>query len=170
MHLHCLPAPPAGIQPAGTFARGSCRLASAPEPGPTEDLRLAVHLKLRSGLSQVEDLGLSNVPHVSPVECFDPSRQQLVIVASDGVWDVASAERVVQVVTSSAYPVHTMHGCMQHPSCQPGHAQCGDHGVPGSSAAASAQDLNDSKPACIEDACSARWRCPASLALCCAGV
>lgn len=46
---------------------------------------------------QVEDLGLSAVPHVSPVESFDPSRQMLVLVASDGVWDVASAERVVQV-------------------------------------------------------------------------
>ena len=45
---------------------------------------------------QVEDLGLSAVPHVSPVESFDPSRQMLVLVASDGVWDVASAERVVQ--------------------------------------------------------------------------
>ena len=47
---------------------------------------------------QVEDLGLSASPHWSPVQRFDPAQQmQLVIMASDGVWDVASAERVVQV-------------------------------------------------------------------------
>ena len=46
---------------------------------------------------QVEDLGLSASPHWCPVQRFDPVRRMLVVLASDGVWDVASAERVMQV-------------------------------------------------------------------------
>ena len=46
---------------------------------------------------QVEDLGLSAQPHVSDVEHVPDSSRVLVIIASDGVWDVASPERVVQV-------------------------------------------------------------------------
>lgn len=46
---------------------------------------------------QVEDLGLSAQPHVSPVELLPDLTSSLVIIASDGVWDVASPDRVVEV-------------------------------------------------------------------------
>ena len=36
-----------------------------------------------------QDLGLSAVPHVSDVVCLEPGAAAVVILASDGLWDVA---------------------------------------------------------------------------------
>ena len=83
---------------------------------------------------QVEDLGLSAVPHWGPVQRFDPAQQmQLIVIASDGVWDVASADRVVQVCvhacalwcvsasTCQHLPVFTSHARPRQP--ESGHAR-----------------------------------------------
>ena len=43
------------------------------------------------------DLGLSAAPHVSPVVRLPPRASGLVVLASDGLWDVASAARAVAV-------------------------------------------------------------------------
>ncbi|KAK9810559.1 hypothetical protein WJX73_000740 [Symbiochloris irregularis] len=51
---------------------------------------------------KVEDLGLSAQPHVSPVECVGDASSALVIIASDGVWDVASPDRVVQAAMEAS--------------------------------------------------------------------
>ena len=62
-----------------------------------QGLHLPLEQQSKRLCMQVEDLGLSASPHWSPVERFDPAQQMLVIIASDGVWDVASAQRIVQV-------------------------------------------------------------------------
>ena len=43
------------------------------------------------------DLGLSAAPHVSPVLRLPPRASGLVVLASDGLWDVAEASRAVAV-------------------------------------------------------------------------
>lgn len=45
----------------------------------------------------MEDLGLSAQPYVSDVVQVTKGSDAIVIMASDGVWDVASSERAVQV-------------------------------------------------------------------------
>lgn len=57
--------------------------------------------RMRLG-TQVEDLGLSAIPHVSLVEQASDTSTTLVIIASDGVWDVASADRIIQVSLGTA--------------------------------------------------------------------
>ena len=44
-----------------------------------------------------EDLGFSAVPYVSPVVKLGPEESGLLIIASDGLWDVAEPERVMEV-------------------------------------------------------------------------
>ena len=48
------------------------------------------------------DLGLSAAPHVSHVVRLPPRAAGLVVLASDGLWDVANAARAVAVRLSSA--------------------------------------------------------------------
>ncbi len=47
------------------------------------------------------DLGLSAAPHVSPVVRVPPRASGLVVLASDGLWDVAEATRALAVRSSS---------------------------------------------------------------------
>lgn len=46
---------------------------------------------------QEQDLGMSAEPHVSPVVAVPPGGTLLLLVASDGLWDVAPRDRVAQV-------------------------------------------------------------------------
>ena len=45
-----------------------------------------------------EDLGLSAHPHVSQVIRVSPEQSAIIIMASDGLWDVTDTQRVVQIV------------------------------------------------------------------------
>ena len=56
---------------------------------------------------KVHDLGFIAVPSVSEVVCLGPQDSGLVVIASDGLWDVAEPGRVMQVSPSSrlALPV-----------------------------------------------------------------
>jgi len=49
-----------------------------------------------------EDLGLSAQPHVSSVIKIAPDQSGIVIMASDGLWDVTDAQRVLQIVSRIA--------------------------------------------------------------------
>lgn len=49
-----------------------------------------------------EDLGLSAQPHVSSVTKIAPDQSGIVIMASDGLWDVTDAHRVLQIVSRTA--------------------------------------------------------------------
>ncbi|DBA93109.1 TPA: hypothetical protein ACH3X2_003427 [Trebouxia sp. C0005] len=49
-----------------------------------------------------EDLGLSAQPHVSSVIKIAPDQSGVVIMASDGLWDVTDARRVLQIVSRTA--------------------------------------------------------------------
>lgn len=48
-----------------------------------------------------EDLGLSAQPHVSTVVQVRPDQSGLLVMASDGLWDVASPQRVMQLATTA---------------------------------------------------------------------
>ena len=47
-----------------------------------------------------EDLGLSAQPHVSSVIKVSGSANGLIIIASDGLWDVSDPDLAVKVLTS----------------------------------------------------------------------
>ena len=47
-----------------------------------------------------EDLGLSAEPYVSPVLRFDPSQHGIVVMASDGLWDVIEPAAAMMVMPS----------------------------------------------------------------------
>jgi serine/threonine protein phosphatase PrpC len=44
-----------------------------------------------------QDMGLSAQPHVSPVMRLDPCASGIVLLASDGLWDVADGTAAMQV-------------------------------------------------------------------------
>lgn len=48
-----------------------------------------------------EDLGLSAHPHVSPVVKVRPDQAGLVVMASDGLWDVAEPQRIMQLAAKA---------------------------------------------------------------------
>lgn len=43
-----------------------------------------------------QDLGLSAVPHVSDVVCLEPAASGVVVLASDGLWDVADGDAALK--------------------------------------------------------------------------
>lgn len=47
------------------------------------------------------DVGLIAEPHVSPLFCFAPSQQAVVVIASDGLWDTVPQSEVVSVITQA---------------------------------------------------------------------
>ena len=51
-----------------------------------------------------QDLGLSAVPHVSEVVCLEPGASAVVVLASDGLWDVADGEVALKVRPSLVHP------------------------------------------------------------------
>ncbi|KAK9915385.1 hypothetical protein WJX75_008481 [Coccomyxa subellipsoidea] len=48
-----------------------------------------------------QDLGLSAVPHVSEVVCLEPGASAVVVLASDGLWDVADGEVALKVALAA---------------------------------------------------------------------
>ena len=49
-----------------------------------------------------EDLGLSAQPHISHVIKISPDQSGIVVMASDGLWDVTDAQRVLQIVCKAS--------------------------------------------------------------------
>lgn len=48
-----------------------------------------------------KDMGLSAQPHVSPVVRLEAGVPSIVLLASDGLWDVADGESAMKVCSSS---------------------------------------------------------------------
>ncbi|BDA43319.1 probable protein kinase and PP2C-like domain-containing protein at C-terminar half [Coccomyxa sp. Obi] len=48
-----------------------------------------------------QDLGLSAVPHVSDVVCLEPAASGVVVLASDGLWDVADGDVALKVALAA---------------------------------------------------------------------
>ncbi len=57
-----------------------------------------------------QDLGLSAVPHVSEVVCLEPGAAAVVVLASDGLWDVADGADALKACPSHAL-LMTSTGC-----------------------------------------------------------
>jgi protein phosphatase len=49
-----------------------------------------------------EDVGFSATPHVSTAHLVRPGTSAIVIIASDGLWDVVSPDRAAQVAARAA--------------------------------------------------------------------
>ena len=82
------------------------RLAAAGVPLPAGSAPRLYGLNLSRCLGDTAikagDLGLTGDPHVSPVTWLPPGSRALLLAASDGVWDVASARRAAAAARTAA--------------------------------------------------------------------